>query len=47
MSLDKKKEKIEKLKPEAVPLPDKQVKKVETKKETKQKTKKNVKKIET
>ena len=47
VSLDKKKEKIENLKPEAVPLPDKQVKKIETKKETKQNPVKTVKKVET
>ena len=36
VSLDKKKEKIDNQNPEAVPLPDKTVKKIETKKETKQ-----------
>jgi len=36
VSLDKKKEKIENQTPEAVPLPDKTIKKIETKKETKQ-----------
>ena len=36
VSLDKKKEKIDNLTPEAVPLPDKIVKKIETKKEKKQ-----------
>ena len=36
VSLDKKKEKIENQTPEAVPLPDKTVKKIETKKENKQ-----------
>ena len=37
VSLDQKKEKIKNQNPEAVPLPDKQVKKIETKKETKHK----------
>ena len=40
VSLDKKKEKIDNQTPEAVPLPDKTIKKIETKKETKQNPKK-------
>ena len=36
VSLDKKKDKVENQTPEAIPLPDKTVKKIETKKETKQ-----------
>ena len=43
VSLDKKLEKIENLKPESLPLPEKTVKKIETKKETKQ----NPEKVET
>ena len=40
VSLDEKKEKIDNQTPEAVPLPDKTIKKIETKKETKQNPKK-------
>jgi hypothetical protein len=47
VSSDQKKEKIKNQNPEAVPLPDKKVKKIETKKETKQNPVKTEKKIET